>query len=136
MQKIYNTKNRNCIMEYVEGHKNKCFTAYDINRYMQESGISMNLTTIYRNLERLEKNGSVVRYKTADNEAVMYQYAEKDRECDRHLHMQCRQCGRMYHLECDFMREIETHLMEHHGFLLECQGSLLNGICEECRNKD
>ena len=38
-------------------------------------------------------------------------------------------------LECGFMEEIVRHLYEHHRFALECAGSVLMGVCAECRTK-
>ena len=38
-------------------------------------------------------------------------------------------------MECHFMEEITKHLYEHHRFSLECSGSVLMGLCENCSRK-
>ena len=130
--KKYHTKNKDAIMAYLELHKDHSFSAYDVNEYMQSKGIQVNLTTIYRNLDRLTESGIVMKYKTAEDECCRYQCAQPQSQCHEHIHMQCRECGRILHMECHFMEEITAHLYEHHGFSLECTGSVLMGICEEC----
>ena len=49
-----------------------------------------------------------------------------------HLHLKCVQCGRIYHLDCHFMDEVRAHLMAEHGFTLQCEGSVLYGLCRHC----
>jgi Fur family ferric uptake transcriptional regulator len=134
--KKYNTKNREAIMEYLEAHKEHSFSAYDVNEYMWNKGINVNITTIYRNLDKLIEEGAVTKYKTSEDGFCRYQYALPDAKCESHIHMQCRECGKILHLECHFMEEIKTHLYEYHGFELECHGSVLMGLCRECSDKD
>ena len=134
-QKKYRTKNKDAIMTYLETHREHSFSAYDVNAYMQENGIQVNLTTIYRNLDKLTESGVILKYKTAEDEFCRYQCAKPNAHCHEHIHMQCRACGKILHLECGFMEEITKHLYDHHRFALECAGSVLMGVCAECRTK-
>ena len=34
------------------------------------------------------------------------------------------------------MDELRQHLLEEHGFLLQCSGDLLHGLCQECAAKE
>jgi Fur family ferric uptake transcriptional regulator len=132
----YNTRSKEALMAYIEGHKEHSFNAYDVNDYMREKGINVNITTIYRNLDKLTENGTIMKYKTAEDEFCRYQIVKPDSACEHHIHMQCRKCGKVLHLECGFMEEITRHLYEHHGFVLECHGSVLMGLCNECSVKN
>ncbi len=38
----------------------------------------------------------------------------------------------IYHLDCHFMDEVRAHLMAEHGFTLQCEGSVLYGLCRSC----
>ncbi|MCI8967338.1 MAG: transcriptional repressor [Lachnospiraceae bacterium] len=134
-QKKYHTKSRDAIMTYLDMHREHSFSAYDVNAYMRENGIQVNLTTIYRNLDKLTESGVIMKYKTAGDECCRYQCARPHAQCHEHIHMQCRACGKILHLECGFMEEIVRHLYEHHRFALECAGSVLMGVCAECRTK-
>jgi Fur family ferric uptake transcriptional regulator len=131
----YNTKSKEAIMSYINGHKEHSFSAYDVNDYMQKNGINVNITTIYRNLDKLTEEGAIMKYKTAEDEFCRYQIVKPDATCESHIHMQCRKCGKVLHLECQFMEEITHHLYEHHGFTLECHGSVLMGLCSECSGR-
>ena len=91
------------------------------------------LTTIYRYLDRLEKDGTVIRYVSGQGSQAAYQYVEQGKGCCDHLHLQCVKCGRIYHLDCAFMKEISEHIEKDHGFELQCRNSVLYGICKDCK---
>lgn len=131
-QKRYHTKSKEAIMTYLDLQREHSFSAYDVNDYLRENGLHVNLTTIYRNLDKLMERGEVIKYKTAEDECCRYQCAKPHAQCYEHIHMQCRECGRILHMECHFMEEITKHLYEHHKFTLDCTGSVLMGLCEEC----
>jgi len=77
----------------------------------------------------------LLKYKTTENERYLYQYVEPDASCHNHLHTHCRVCGKVNHLDYDLMRDIKKHLVDKHGFYLECLGSNLTGLCDECRER-
>ena len=57
------------------------------------------------------------------------------RHCAEHLHLKCVRCGKIIHMDCDFMDEVREHLMRGHGFALQCEGTVLYGYCEACRKE-
>lgn len=134
VRKEYVTKPRNLILDYVITNKNRQFSAADINEYLQKENCQINLATVYRNLDKLSEEGTLLRYKYADSNFCLYQYADAHENCQNHLHMKCQECGKVMHLECEFMDEITKHLLEHHGFDISCKGSMLTGTCKECNN--
>ena len=83
-----------------------------------------------RILEYLEENKSRT-VTVADIE----NYLEDGHHCEQHLHLQCTKCGRIFHLECDFMGEIAMHIQREHGFYIECKKSIIYGICKDCVKK-
>ena len=48
----------------------------------------------------------------------------------------CVKCGKILHLDCEFMKEISEHIQKDHGFSLQCKNSILYGICRECQVKN
>ncbi len=132
MAKIYSTKTKAIIMDFLEAHKDSRFSANDIYADLIRKGEDINLATVYRNLEKLTEDGSLIKAKSVDANASFYQYAGKSHSCHNHLHLQCKKCGRIVHLECGFMEEISSHLLSHHGFSVECEGSVIMGICDRC----
>lgn len=136
MKKNYNTKGKDIILSYMQAHADRNFSANDVYQYLQENDTKMNITTVYRNLDRFADMGMLMKLKNAEDDRCRYQYKHPDGNCDEHIHMQCRECGKIFHLECRFMSEIAEHLYAHHGFTLESAGSMLNGLCKECKGTD
>ena len=95
MQKSYNTKSKDLIMKFVEKHSDKAFTAADIIRFLDEQNFSVNTTTVYRNIEKLTKTGTLIKRKSTGNESCEYQLATVD-TCQEHIHMQCTSCSKFF----------------------------------------
>lgn len=136
MRKGYHTKCKDLILKYAETHAERRFSAADVFSYLKEQGSQVNLTTVYRNLEKMIENKLLIKFKTAEQESALYQFVKPHGNCHEHLHMQCSVCGKVMHLECCLMNEIMEHLKMYHGFMLECTGSVLNGICADCKNME
>ena len=103
----YNTKTRQLILDYLINNRQHAVSASNI-------------------LEHLEEQGA----------KAVFQYVDESRHCREHLHLKCVQCGRIYHLDCHFMDEVRAHLMAEHGFTLQCEGSVLYGLCRHCAQKE
>ena len=131
----YKTRYRDWIMKYFEEHSEQKVSAGDLHRQMTAEGMTINLTTIYRNLDRLERENILQGHKVGGEDEKFYQYLRPKMECARHLHLLCSRCGKIIHLNCGFMEEISAHLMEEHGFSLDCGQSILVGLCRECRQE-
>ncbi|MCR5148259.1 MAG: transcriptional repressor [Eubacterium sp.] len=132
-KKGYKTKCKDLIMSYIEAHKNERFSASDISEYITGMDISTNITTIYRNLDKLTAEGRLLKTKNPVNDCCFYQYAGEDKLCDGHLHMQCKVCGKVIHLNDRYMAEVYSYLKKETGFRLDFKASILMGICKDCR---
>lgn len=132
----YATASRKKILDYLKKNSERTVTAADIADYLKNSDSEVNITTIYRYLDKLEKEGTLIKYVAEKGSQAAYQYVELGHRCEEHLHMKCVQCGCIIHLECEFMDEISEHILKDHGFALQCKNSILYGTCEKCRNKD
>ena len=129
----YATKSRKYLIEYFKLHSEKMISASQINDYLKENNKPVNLATIYRNLDKLTEDGILLKYKNANEDRTSYQYVGESEKCHNHLHMQCENCGKIIHLDCDFMQNIQKHLLEEHSFSLECSNSVLRGFCKQCK---
>lgn len=133
--KDYRSQYKSWILNYFEQHDDEIISASDILAKMREDGLSINQTTVYRNLERLECAGQIQGHRLNSKDEKYYQFMRSGNDCPHHLHLYCRNCGRVIHLNCEFMKSIQKHLLEDHGFTLDCGDSVLVGLCEECRKK-
>ena len=129
----YATASRKKILEYLMENHNRTLTASDIAMYLKECGNEVNITTIYRYLDKLEKEGTVMKYIAEKGSQATYQYVEAGHDCDGHLHLQCVKCGQVIHLECHFMHEILEHVEKEHGFVMQCKNSIIYGMCNTCK---
>lgn len=131
----YKTAARTHITEYLIKHADRTVTVGDIMANLQEKSLDINISTVYRYLGKLTEEGTVNKYAADKGDMAVYQYAGTAHRCDGHLHMQCTECGRVIHLDCGFMDEFAEHIREHHGFEILCRGSILYGVCKECRKE-
>ena len=81
------------------------------------------------NVNAEELNGLV----TVDGNTY-YQYIEK---CNcNHFYLRCEKCGRLEHVECSFVEELEKHIKNDHKFYLNREHIIMNGICSGCYKEE
>lgn len=129
----YNTKAKRYILELLQKNPDISVTASEILEFLNSSGMKVNLTTVYRCLARLTDEHRVLKFKREDGNGALYRLAEKQQECDEHLHIQCVNCGKLSHLDCEFMDELKEHISKEHGIEIKCAGSVLYGVCNDCK---
>ncbi len=130
----YATKTRQIILEYLIINRARTVSVSDILAYLSaELGEDVpNITTIYRYLDKLCAEHRVMKYVADKGEKAVYQFIEEGNNCEQHLHLKCNHCGRITHMNCGFMEEVRGHLLNAHGFVLSCGGSMLYGTCSQC----
>lgn len=129
----YATASRKKILEFLKSSSDRTVTAADVDGYLKENDSEVNITTVYRYLDKLARDGTVIKYVAEKGSQAAYQYVEPGRRCEEHLHMKCIKCGKIIHLECHFMKEISQHISESHDFILQCKNSILYGVCRDCK---
>ncbi|MGP1507876.1 MAG: Fur family transcriptional regulator [Sphaerochaeta sp.] len=128
----YNTASRNRIIEYLRGNRERTVNVTDIHSALRDSGNDVNISTVYRFLEKLTEEGHVMKYVAENGSRAVYQYVDSSHHCEEHLHLQCIKCGAIIHLDCGFMDEISNHILQEHGFHIQCKNSIVYGLCENC----
>ena len=128
----YATANRKKILDFLKENHNRTLTVADIYAHLKACDSEVNITTIYRYLDKLEKEGTVIKYVAEKGSQATYQYVEQGHNCEDHLHLQCVKCGKVIHLECHFMHEILEHVEKEHGFMMQCKNSIVYGTCKDC----
>ncbi len=129
----YNTKSRRCILDFLENSSHTTVTAADILEYLNNQGISVNFTTVYRYLTKLTRERKVIKLNREDGQGALYQLVATQKSCNEHIHIRCISCGRLLHLDCGFMDKLREHICDEHGFELRCEGSVLYGVCNDCK---
>ena len=116
--------------------KGKTLTVAEILDGLKEEGISINRSTIYRNLDKLVENGDILAFKGKDSESAFYQYSGEHKECNEHLHLQCNSCGKIFHLEHGFVGDFMERLRKECKVKLDVSKTMLVGTCEKCLEKN
>lgn len=87
---------------------------------------AVNITTIYRTLDLLEKLG-LVRHTHLGHGAPNYSEQEH-----QHLHLVCHECGAVIEAPSDLMNALAGRLQEAAGFELDVTHVALSGRCRDC----
>ena len=123
----YNTKQKDLILEIIK--TKKCdFTVKDLYENLNHK---VGLTTIYRFIEKMEKEGFISKEISEDN-ITYYQYLEKCNE-ENHFYLKCEKCKSVIHIDCDCINELYNHINSEHKFKLNKEKIIINGICNKCQ---
>ncbi len=122
----YSTKQKRDILDLIK-KLDKDFTAKDI---YNDFGGKIGLTTIYRYVESLEKDGTILRVSMGDKMA-RFQYVEPCNNAD-HFYLKCEKCGSLEHVECEKTRGLTEHILKNHHFIPTDTKLIINGFCAKC----
>jgi Fur family transcriptional regulator, ferric uptake regulator len=104
-------------------------TAEDIIAYVQGKMPGVNKSTIYRTLDIFENAGCVVKSEYGDH--FIYHHAEEG----HHHHLVCERCGKTIECKENLFAPLEHSLAEKYQFQTHFKHIVINGLCEDCRNK-
>ena len=122
----YHTKQKDMILDVIK-KENGRFMVNDI--YKKISGVG--LTTVYRYINALVDMGKLK--KEIDNNNQVYYYYLSDCECEYHLYLKCLECGKIIHIDCDFVYELYDHIVKKHKFMPNTKNLVIDGICKQCK---
>lgn len=130
----YKTKQRKILLDYFEKIPGVHVTADDVCEYFRSRSAPIGQSTIYRNLEILVDEGIIRKYNIDGNSPACFEYTGADTEEDAEncFHCKCEKCGRVIHLHCDELKEIQSHLIKEHRFRLNPVRTVFYGLCEDC----
>lgn len=130
MRGEYNTRQKRDMLAFLTSNNLKHYTLDELTQAMRDDGITAGKTTVYRFVEGLAEQGRVRKYQ--NDTGWFYQYIEDDAHCDAHLHLMCRECGALFHVDCEMVGMLSRHIMAEHKFALDAKRTILVGICGEC----
>ena len=135
MKHAYNTKQRENILRVLRETNGSHITADGLAALLQEQGTPVWNATIYRYLEALVEQGMVRKY-VMEGASACYQYIDAASACAQHHHFKCTGCGRLFHIDCAVLQEMEAHLLREHHLKIDPTRTVLYGQCPECAGKD
>ncbi|MBO4809096.1 MAG: transcriptional repressor [Lachnospiraceae bacterium] len=135
MKNAYKTKARELIISYLKENCDRRFTAREIFDYVTENAEGVNRTTIYRNLDRMCEQGDLTKFKEPNQDAWYFQYSSEHKHCNSHMHAQCSECGKIFHLENSFVDDFENRVRDAYGLDVNASKTIIIGVCDDCNKK-
>ena len=126
----YKTQMRQVIMDFMVKNPDRIFKASDIAQDLP----NVSLSTIYRNLSRLEKAGIVQIVGAEENKELQYRYTGPSK-CQAKMHLVCKICGKFFHLDGPALKMLQLSVLRIKGFELDQQQSVLLGRCAGCSRR-
>lgn len=127
--KAYNTKQRASLLRVFEENRDKCFSAKELIRSPE---INLGEATVYRALSKFVEEGKIKKYISSDSDGAMYQYNDRNSQCNSHFHLKCIECGVLIHMDCHLMDSIKEHIKKEHFFTVDNAKTTLYGVCDKC----
>lgn len=134
----YQTEQKRVILAYMKTHSEESFTIGELcERLKKETAFPAvpGKSTIYRIMPKLVEEGLVKRFVKGNSRKFLYQMVCGE-HCDRHLHMKCSVCGKLYHMEDAESEALFLQVMKNHHFRLDESRTVLFGQCEGCNRQE
>ena len=128
----YNTGKKKQITDFLSENSHEAFTLEEISERVAPDGKGR--STVYRIVSELVEAALVKRISDGRTRHCSYQYIGSG-ECKSHLHLKCRDCGKLIHLDRSTSENLTATLRESGGFTLE-YGCMLFGKCDRCEGDD
>ncbi|MBO7304230.1 MAG: transcriptional repressor [Clostridia bacterium] len=125
----YNTEKRTEILNFFSEARSVSHSAEEICRAILTDGRGK--STVYRIISKLVDEGVINRITDQKTRRVTYQYMNKG-ACHEHLHLKCKECGKLIHLDDKISEVLEKRIKSLAGFEVD-DGAMLYGKCEVCR---
>ncbi len=122
------TKQRKAILEILE-KSDIPIHAKEIFERLKKGGWNINLSTVYRNLDMLTKEGLVIKSYMKGEDKARYALPDKKN------YLVCEKCGKIVIIDnCPFDK-FKEELKEVHQFEITGHCIEVYGICPECQGK-
>ncbi len=129
----YNTKQRALILSVLTNNKGVDLTCEEIADMLKCNGTPVGKATLYRYLDKLTVSGEVRKVLSIDGKSATFQLIDKTLSCQNHMHLKCTGCGKLQHLSCEFMYEVNEHIFKHHQFTIDNTQTVILGLCDKCK---
>ena len=124
----YTTGKRELILAFLSENADVSYTLEEICDALTDGGKGK--STVYRLVSELVGEGSIRRLSDGRTRHCTYQYVGKEC-CHSHLHLKCKGCGRLMHLDEEVSASFEKTVELLGGFHID-DGAFLFGTCRDC----
>ena len=125
---IYNTEKRKEITALIIRNADKAFSIDEICERIAPDGKGK--STVYRIVASLVDEGELCKISDADTRRVTYRYLGGGK-CHEHMHLKCKECGRLIHLDAETSFALENTILTARGFEIDVSATIF-GRCKGC----
>lgn len=125
----YKTGKRARIIEFLSENADRSYTLEEICAATTDEGHGK--STVYRLVSELVGEGRITRLSDGRTRHFTYQYVGGEL-CHTHLHLKCKGCGKLMHLDKKVSESFERAVELAGGFHID-DGAFLFGTCRDCK---
>lgn len=133
MENKRNTKQKQKIIEYLKNNQNTHLTIKQIKESIDQN---IGLTTVYRLINDLIKQGSITKTSLNNKQGFCYQYNETNENCKSHYHLICKNCGIIHHFSSEKFEKTILEAKEKDNFIIDNSKVVFYGECESCQKEN
>lgn len=105
-------------------------TANEVYETIVKEHPDISVATVYRNLNKLSDEG-LIRKRIIPGTVDRF-----DHLCSNHYHARCKQCGRIFDVDMDYMPDLSDRIRDTHGFQIDSHDITFTGTCPDCLAKE
>lgn len=126
----YTTKQYRAVLDCLAACAERSVSAAELVDALHARGETVGIATVYRQLERLERQGSI--HKVMTDGGAYYQYCTHGSAAGCCL-LKCEGCGRIVHVDCGHIAPLYEHLECEHHFEINPRRTMFYGLCRACQ---
>lgn len=130
-KKVYQTEQKKQVLQFLKANNKKQYTIDEIVAGIQGEN-KPGKSTIYRIIKQLVEDGQVKRSNKNNTRQFVYQLLDGE-ACHHHFHMQCDNCGKLFHLKEEETKMVQGFLQQQEEFQLDVSRCVLYGTCTACK---
>ncbi len=124
----YHTEQKKLLLDFLSTNSGRSYTIEEI---ISELDGNIGKSTIYRLMTRLVEEKKV--HKSAGDGRTFLYRITADEHCKHHLHLQCKDCGRVLHLDEATSDALLDSVRCARDFLVSEEDTVLMGKCAQCK---
>lgn len=124
----YNTEQKKILLDFLSANSGKSYTIEEITSAL--SG-KIGKSTVYRLMTGLVEEKKV--HKSAGEGRTFLYRITADEHCRHHLHLQCKDCGKVLHLDEATSDALLMGVRCARDFLVSEEDTVLIGKCADCK---
>ena len=129
----YRTRQKDKLGKFLASVRGKHLTVADVCALLRRRRKNVGATTVYRQLEKMVTEGTVIKYVTDLTTPACFEYiGTEDCHAPVCYHCKCEKCGKLIHVECDEIAATELHVRKHHDFVINPRRTVFYGLCGDC----